>query len=242
MNKSIFRAGSRLVLLVIFLKSLTASAQMLDGGVNSAMIRLFGDTTAFTAQAEVRVLNSNHVVWLQMPSAFASTDTKLRVDADIKLIKSSVVTPAVILMMKQTGKDRITSVIRPDLRATFIIYPGSQSYISMPLSAEDAQIASQKLEKKRLGKETIDGHACVKNLSTVKSSRGATLLQATTWNATDLKDFPLQVEMKENGSTTVIHFQNVNLVRPDAKLFDLPAGYKDENPPVATKAPAAKKK
>ena len=41
------------------------------------------------------------------------------------------------------------------------------------------------------------------------------LLQATTWNATDLKDFPIQIEIKENGNTTIMHFMNVNLAKPD---------------------------
>ena len=70
----------------MFLNSLTALGQMPDAGVNSAMIKLFGENASFTAQAQVRVLNSNRVVWFQMPGVFASTDTKLRVDVDMNLI------------------------------------------------------------------------------------------------------------------------------------------------------------
>jgi len=245
MKNSIFRTGVRWVLLVVFLKSLTAMAQGLDGGVNSAMIKLFGDT-AFTAQAEMRVMNSNHVTWLQMPGAFAGGDTKLRLDVDVKLIKSSSIPQAMIGMFVQAGKDRVTSVIRPDKRATYIIYPGAKSYSTLPLSAADAEIANQKLEKKPLGKETIDGHACVKNQTTVKSSKGAVLLQATTWNAADMKDFPIQIELKESGNITIMHFLNVKLVSPDPRLFDIPAGFKEEGAPTpkptAPAAPPAKKK
>ena len=239
MKQSIFCNGVRLVLLALFLQSLTALGQMPDAGVNSAMVKLFGDNTAFTAQAEVRVLNSNHVVWLQMPGVFASADTKLRVDVDMNLIKSSAITPA---MIKQLGLDRVTSVIRPDKKVTYIIYPGKKSFVSMPLSAEDAGIAAQKLEKKPLGRETLDGHACVKNLSTVKSSRGAVLLQANTWNATDLKDFPIQIEIREGGNTTIMHFQNVNLTKPASALFDVPAGFRDDTHTSAKPASPAKKK
>jgi hypothetical protein len=239
MKKLIFRNGVRLVLLTVFLKSLTALAQMPDGGVNSAMIKLFGTNPVFTAQAEVRVMNSNRVVWLEMPGVFAAADTKLRVDVDMNLIRSTSITPA---MIKQLGLDRVTSVIRPDKRMTYIIYPGKKNFITMPLAAEDAQIASQKLEKKPLAKETIDGHPCVKNLSTVKSSKGAVLVQATTWNATDLKDFPLQVEIREGGNTTAMHFKNVNFTRPDATLFEVPAGFRDDTHSQDRKPPAAKKK
>jgi len=89
----------------------------------------------------------------------------------------------------------------------------------------------------------IDGHACVKNQAVVRSPKGTVLLQATTWNATDLKDFPIQIEMKDNGNSTILHFMNVNLVKPDPKLFDIPAGYKEEGAPAPkAAAPAPKKK
>ena len=242
MKNSIFRTGVRWVLLAFFLKSLTALAQMPDGSVSSAMIKLFGDN-AFTAQADLRVMNSNHVLWLQMPSAFASGDTKLRLDVDVKLIKSTSIPQAMIGMAVQAGKDRVTSVIRPDKKMKYIIYPGTKTYETLALTAADAEIANQKLEKKALGKETLDNHPCVRNLSTVRSPKGAVLLQATTWNATDLKDFPLQIELKENGFSTIMHFMNVNLVKPDPRLFDIPAGYKEEgvNAPKPAAPPAKKK-
>jgi hypothetical protein len=241
MKQLIFRIASRLVLLAVFFKSLTALAQMPDvGGVNSAMIKLFGENLAFTAQVDVRVYNSNRVEWLRMPSVFASADTKLRVDVDMKLLKSSIIQQAMINRFTQLGMDRVTSVIRPDKKATYIIYPGAKSYTAMPMAIEDTQIASQKVEKKPLGHETVDGHACVKNLSTVKSQKGAVLIQATTWNAADLKDFPIEIEIKESGNITMMHFQNVNLAKPDARLFDIPAGYKDSNAP--DRKPAANPK
>jgi hypothetical protein len=239
MKQSISCIGIRLILLTVFFKSLTALGQMPDGGVNSAMIKLFGENAAFTAQAEVRVLNSNRVVWLQMPGVFAAADTKLRVDVDMNLIRSASITPA---MIKQLGLDRITSVIRPDKKTTYLIYPGKKSFVSMPLSPEDAQVAAQKLEKKPLAKETIDGHACVKNLSTVKSSKGTVLVQATTWNAPDLKDFPIQIEIKEGGNTSVMHFQNVNLSKPAPALFEVPAGFRDDTHTQDKKAVIGKKK
>jgi hypothetical protein len=246
MKNSIFRTGVCLVL-ALFLQSLAAFGQMPGTGVTSAMVKLFGDN-AFTAQAEVRVMNSNHVVWLQMPSAFASADTKLRLDVDVKLIKSSSIPAAMIGMAQQAGKDRVTSVIRPDKKATYIIYPNAKSFSTMPLSGADAEITTQKLEKKELGKETLDKHPVVRNISTVKNSKGGVVLQATTWNATDLNGFPIQIELKENGFSTIMHFININMVKPDSRLFDIPAGYVDENAPAkktappSNNAPATKKK
>jgi hypothetical protein len=241
MKKLICCGALRLGLLVIFLESLmTASAQM-PGGANSAMIKLFGDNAAFTARAEVQVAGTNRVIWFRMPSTFSAADNKMRVEVDIGQIQSRAVTPTEIARCRQLGVDRVTSVVRPDKKTTYIIYPNAQSYAMMPLSVEDAQIANQKLEKKPLGKETIDGHACVKNFSTVKSTKGAVLLQAVTWNAADLKDFPVQIQTQENGNTTLMHFQQISLAKPPAALFDPPPGYKQFNSPQDLQDAAQKK-
>jgi len=50
-------------------------------------------------------------------------------------------------------------------------------------------------------------------------------LEAVVWNATDLKDFPIQIEMKEKDRTVLMHFTNVRFDKPDAKQFDVPAAY-----------------
>jgi hypothetical protein len=240
MKKLIFRGALRLGLLVILLQSLTAWAQM-PGGANSAMVKLFGDNAAFSARAEIQVAGTNRIIWFRMPSTFSAADNKLRVEVDLGQIQSRAVGQTEIAHLRQLGIDRVTSIVRPDKKTTYIIYPNAQSFTTMPLSIEDAQIALQKLEKKPLGRETIDGHACVKNFSTVKSSKGTVLLQAVTWNAADLKDFPIQIQTQENGNTTMMHFQQISLAKPAAALFEPPAGYKQFNSPQELQDAAQKK-
>ena len=149
MKKLIFRGAVRLGLLVIFLPSLTGWAQM-PGGANSAMIKLFGDNAAFTGRAEIQVAGTNRVIWFRMPSTFSAADNKMRVEVDLGQIQSHSVGQTQIALLKQLGLDKVTSVVRPDKKTTYIIYPNAQSYATMPLSIEDAQIALQKLEKKPL--------------------------------------------------------------------------------------------
>jgi hypothetical protein len=177
------------------------------------------------------VLTSNRVEWLRMPSSFTALDGKMRVDVDLLQLKSQAVSPTTISTLKQVGMDKVSSVIRPDKKATYIIYPGARSYANMALSKEDVELANQKVQKTALGRETIDGHPCVKNRAVVKNSTGAVLIDAITWNATDLKDFPVQIETNENGNISVMHFQQISFAKPDAKLFEPPAGFKQfDNP------------
>ena len=64
----------------------------------------------------------------------------------------------------------------------------------------------------------------MKNQVIVKRRQRAGL-EAVTWNAADLKDFPLQIEMKQKANTVRMHFTQVQFVKPDAKQFELPANY-----------------
>lgn len=216
--------------------TLFASAQMPGGSsdaVSSAVVKLFGDSSAFTGHATVQVLNSNRVEWLRMPATFTGLAGKLRFDIDRNQFKGPAVDPKAAPNDKRFGTDLISTVTRPDTKVSYIIYPNAHSYVRTPLFGADVDLANQKLIRTSLGHAKIEGHACVKNRSIVKNQKGETLIDATTWNATDLQDFPIQIEMKDrgNGYITVIHFQQVSLARPDSRLFEPPPGYQAFNTP-----------
>jgi hypothetical protein len=206
-----------------------ALAQMPSGspaGVNAALARLFGDITAFSAKAEVQVLDKSRSETLRAPMDFALLDSKVRVDVDMNQMSGKQIPPAAAEGLKQLGMDRVVSIIRPDKKASYIIYPGVQSYVNMAMSPEESQVVNQELktERKMLGKETIDGRPCVKHEVVIKSHTGV-ILEAITWNATDLKNFPVQIETREKEQISVMRFRDVQFTRPDSKRFELPAGY-----------------
>ena len=161
-----------------------------------------------------------------MPMDLAALDNKVRLEINLAQMQSAQFTAATLAQLKQAGMDHVVSVFRPDKKATYIMYPGVQSYLSIPLAKGEAEAMEKglKLEKSSLGKETIDGHPCVKNKITVRGDKGP-VLEAVTWNASDLKDFPLQIQLKEKDNKVLMHFSQVSLARPDAKQFDLPAAY-----------------
>jgi hypothetical protein len=248
MNNKMFRKIALAVGTLFF--TLFASAQMpgASGGVDSALIKLFGDSPSFSGTATIQVLNSNRVEWLRMPGGFSALNGKFRLDVDKGQIKSSKLPPGAIALDKRFGTDRVTSVTRPDTRMIYIIYPNVQSYVNMPLMGADAALANQKLTRSAVGHETINGHACVKNHSIVKNDKGATLLEAITWNAADLQNFPLRIETKDALNITIMQFQQVSFAKPDPKLFEPPAGFQRYNSPddllaaVMKKAEAGQKK
>lgn len=225
MKQMNFRGTFWVILLGLFLQSLVASAQVPGGGANGPMIKLFGDLPGFTAYSTVQVF-SNRTEVLRMPGTFCALGNNLRVDVDMGQIRSVQLGAASIAKLKQLGLDRLWSVNRPDRKEMYIIYPNRHSYAQMPMSKEDADLASERLVRTPIARATLDGHACVKNHSVVKNQKGAVLLEATTWNATDLQNFPIQIEMQEGGSISITHFQKVTFSKPDPRLFDAPTSYK----------------
>ena len=81
-----------------------------------------------------------------------------------------------------------------------------------------------KMQTTKLGAETIDGHPCQKNKVVVTGDKGEKH-EAIVWNATDLRDFPVRIQMKQEDATMVMQYKDIKLTRPDPKQFEPPAGY-----------------
>ena len=194
--------------------------------INTAFVKLFGTVGAFTARVETQVLDQSQQEKVRMPMDFAAYEGKVRIEINLAQMQSKDLPAGTIASLKQAGMDRVISLFRPDEKTTYVLYPGTQSYLSIPLSKAEADAIEKglKLEKTALGKETIDGHACVKNKVVVKNDQGP-VLQAITWNAADLKDFPVQIEMKEKQDTVRMRFTQIRFVKADPKQFNLPTAY-----------------
>lgn len=79
-----------------------------------------------------------------------------------------------------------------------------------------------KVEAAELGKETLDGHPCVKNQVVVTNTKGEKH-ESTVWNAADLKNFPIKIEHTEEGQAVTMLFQDIKLSKAEASVFDPPA-------------------
>jgi hypothetical protein len=198
--------------------------------MNAALVRLFGPGVNFTSKAMVKVNDPSGTTILDAPMDFALLDSKLRVQLDLAQMKSKDMTPAALEAMKKLGLSQVVSVIRPDKQAVLISYPQKKAFVQMAYSKEDAAAAAKtpKVEKTVLAKETIDGHPCAKTKVRLTMDQ-AQAIEAITWNASDLKDFPVQIQTTERGNTSLILFRQIQFVRPDAKLFEAPAGFTQYN-------------
>ena len=191
------------------------------------MAKIFGENSAYTANLEMHAAGGAGGAETTMPGKIAYLEGKSRFEMDMTEMKGGNMPAQAAAQMKQMGMDKIITISRPDKNTTCLIYPGMQAYVENPI--QDADAAKPALDFKSeatvLGKETVDGHACVKNKVIVTDKAGKTH-ESTVWNATELKNFPVKIETSEGGQTTTMIFKDVKFDRPDAAQFEPPAGFK----------------
>ena len=207
---------------------LLAAAQGPQGqvpGLSAAMTKLFGDNQAFSAVATATILDADGKQTMTMPMNYAVLDGKIRSEVDMTRVKSQGLEGSAA-NLKQMGMDRTISIVRPDQQKVLVIYPSLRAYAEMPATnaAAGNPNAAYKIDSTTLGKETIDGHPCEKKKVTVSGGDGEKQ-EAIVWNASDLRNFPVKIEMKQAGLTTIMAYTDIKFAKPDATVFDPPTGF-----------------
>ncbi len=191
-------------------------------GMSPAIGKLFGNNTAFSTKAKVTMDGDGKTITMEMD--LSMLDGKMRMGTD--LTKAKGIPPEGVENMKQLGMDIMVNIERPDKKVSLVVFPSMHAYSETPF--DDARVKSEagnfKIEKTTVGRETIDGHPCKRTKLVILNGAGEKQ-EAMTWNAVDLKDFPLQIEMNQEGATVKMRFTNIKLEKPDAKSFEAPAGF-----------------
>jgi hypothetical protein len=115
-------------------------------------------------------------------------------------------------------------ITRVDKKVVWNIMPAQKMYMEMPYNFQNKPKVEEKfegeIERKEVGRETIDGHPTIKYLITYKLNNKTD--QVFQWMATDI-NFPLKAAAVDGSWTQ--EFKNVKMGPQPESLFDLPAGY-----------------
>jgi hypothetical protein len=212
---------------LVALAGVSAHAEGMAGPSDStiaALRQLFGNT-AFTGTTEFRVLDSSLRDTMILPMTYSMLDGSTRFDVAVAQMKSAQIPAAYAMFYKQLGT--LGAIIRPDKKLRIAIFPVLKAYTESPMDKDDEAylLKNYKLSKTSLGRETVAGHACEKT-KVILTDDSNHAQQALVWYATDLKDFPIQIQMSDTKQTFVVTFRQVKLGRPDPKLFEPPADMK----------------
>lgn len=190
-----------------------------------AMAKVFGDNSAFSANLEIQADMGGQT--MTMPAKLSFNKGQTRMELDMMAVKGGHMPPQALGQLKAMGMDTMVTINQPDKKTTYLIYPGLQAYCEVPMQSPDASKPESdfKVETTELGKESVAGHDCVKNKVVVTDKDGTTQ-EFTVWNATDLKKFPVKVEMTQRGIASTLTFSDVKLAAPDASQFAPPSDFK----------------
>ena len=196
-----------------------------SGGFNASLAKFFGLNKAFSAKAEAVIREKATRETSTIPMSFALLDGKIRMELDLSQIKSKQMTSEALTMVKQMGMSRMTSIISPEKRLMYVVYPSLQAYVELPLSEDQDGVGTElKISTAEAGKDNVEGHPCTKHKVVVTDKKGRKQ-EGFTWNATDLKDFPVKMEFTDAEATLILVYREIQLSPPEAQGFEAPAGY-----------------
>lgn len=173
----------------------------------------FGDRdfTAVMVFTHDNTAKKESMTW-EMPVAKAGEKIRLEMDYDQMLKDSGA--PV------QMGK--MITISREDQDKTYALYPDRKQYMVYN-QTNDPVFREPRIEKSKVGSETIDGHPADKYRVTIYMEDGN--YTGHIWNATDLDGMTIKTVTTYKGMTSTTLMKNIQLKTPPAVLFDIPAGY-----------------
>jgi hypothetical protein len=202
-----------------------------------SLAKFFEEGIAFSANMEV-ITTLPNTKW---PVRVALLKGMTRIDMDITQMEDRT-SPAeaeawkhYVGNMKKAGSAESVSIFNPSRKSLFIVLPRLNAYLQKPIEEKqlDELKKRPKYEKTELGKETIDGHPCVKykvsfNKDVMDVWRTWESSAAILWCASDLKGCPIRIEVFDSTGNTnsTLVLKDVVLKAPESRLFEPPKGFK----------------
>ncbi|MFA5264660.1 MAG: DUF4412 domain-containing protein [Opitutaceae bacterium] len=196
-------------------------------GVDPLFLKIFSKYQGFSANTSISVVETGRNTTTTLESGFEFLGGKLRVDMDLSKMKSPDLPAETVMQLQAMGMAQMIILSRPDKGLTYVVYPGLKAYAELPLTGikpGSSEEAAGKCESTDLGQESAGGHPCAKKklVFTMDDGKKREML---VWLATDMKDFPIQVQGQEAQAFATILFKNVKLEAPAASRLDPPSGY-----------------
>lgn len=176
--------------------------------------KLLGGQKAFSANVDIRMQERGDKT---MPGKLMFDAGKSRFEIDL-LQSAGEGSQSAAAHMKSLGMDKMIMISRPDKNVAYQVYPGLKSYVEVPL-VEAAKTDEYQLQTTDLGKESVEGHPAIKRKAVLTDSKGQKV-EMLIWSATDMRNFPIKLQ---EGSTTTV-FKDIKFAKPEASVFDPPAG------------------
>src|SRR5262245_48987611 len=156
------------------------------------MAKIFGEHKAFTCMVDIEAKAPDRPDAVGLTGQLAFSEGKSRFQMDLTKIRGGM-TAGMVDQVKAMGMADLIIINRPDTGAGLLIYPGLKSYAKLEESMPRTDSDKYTIQSKEVGREAVNGQACIKNEVVVTAPDGKKF-QSTVWNAPALKKFPVRVQ------------------------------------------------
>ncbi len=151
-----------------------------------------------------------------MEASIAKAGEKFRSDMDLSRMAKGQ-------QGMQPELSRMVVISRGDKQIRYTLYPDKKRYMAEP-ETEKEKGDEPKIEKTKVGNETIDGHPTDKFKVRIIYTDGK-VSEGFIWNARDLGGMTIKTETENDAFKMTTELKHVVLNRPEASLFEIPSGY-----------------
>jgi hypothetical protein len=217
----------KILLFAVLLCSVPAFAQFGGSGggsnPNNGMDALFSANPVYSATLQTALTGPNGPMTVTSKTYYDHGNS--RNEMNMTNVTGSSLPPNALRQATALGLDSIVTIAPSTHTNIYTLYPNLHSYFTVPVSDSGAPSAKDGIAQVTpIGNETVAGHPCVKNKVVVNA--GGQPHTFTVWNATDLKNFPVQISISEDNMSAILTYQNISFNSVPASFFQPPTSYK----------------
>ena len=172
----------------------------------------------FTAVVHSVTLNKSDNQSWAMEAPLWVTGRKMKMDLDMTGMSQAAGAQGA----EQLPLGRMMIITRGDRKTGYTLYPNVKKYLVHTEGGERGE--RPKVEKTKVGSETIDGHSCDKFKVTV-TYRNGKAEEGFIWNARDLGGMTIRSEVETKDVKVTTDLRNIVLKASPPTVFEIPAGY-----------------
>ncbi len=158
-----------------------------------------------------------------MPMKLAKREDRLRMDLDLSAVKGAGMSLQSLNSLRSVGMAKIVNLMRKGTNTMEILFPDLKFHTRVVLPESELMDGEASIAKKPAGRDLVNGYSCTKQVVTV-TSPGAKPSEVLTWEAADLKGFPVRILIQDGQATVVMNFREVKLTAPQPGQFEVPPG------------------
>jgi hypothetical protein len=217
----------KILLFAVLLCAVPAFAQFgggaSGGSPNNGLDQLFSANPVYSATLQTVMSTPNGPMTVTSKTYYDHGNS--RDEMDMTNVTGTSLPPNALKQATALGLDSIVTIAPSTHTNIYTLYPNLHSYFSVPVSDSGTKSASDGIASMTsIGNETVAGHSCVKNKVIVNA--GGQPHTFTVWNATDLKNFPVQISISEDNMSATLTYQNISFNSVPASFFRPPSSYK----------------